>query len=203
VNIDTANQNNVTLTNQQQTSTSQAKVDTWKFELKKHAKSSEDHLAGATFQLEDTDGNVIPLIEVAENTYRRLLAGEDETGESVVTEFTTTSTGNVILEGLDAGTYYLNEIEAPSGYNRLPDKVKVEITSAESGEAEEKALTKGFKVNDTDVADDVADVENQAGTELPSTGGIGTTIFYIVGGLLVICAGVLLVVRKRMSAEND
>ena len=48
-----------------------------------------------------------------------------------------------------------------------------------------------------------ANIENQSGAQLPSTGGIGTTIFYVVGGLLVVAAGVLLVTRKRMSKSED
>ena len=48
-----------------------------------------------------------------------------------------------------------------------------------------------------------ANVVNQSGAELPSTGGIGTTIFYVLGGLLVVGAGVLLVTRKRMGKSDD
>lgn len=104
------------------------------------------------------------------------------------TDFITTG-GRAEVKGLDAGTYYLLETVAPNGYNALPDDDTAFFEIAKDGSIAEADL----KVN--------ADVPNEKGTVLPSTGGIGTTIFYVVGGILVLGAGVLLITKKRMSAK--
>lgn len=112
-----------------------------------------------------------------------------------VNEITTDDTGKFSITGLDAGTYYLTETAAPNGFNQLKDRI--EVTVGEDG-----SVT--YKLPDTQnaVAADTQDgilVENKAGALLPSTGGIGTTIFYVVGGILVVGAGVLLITKKRMN----
>lgn len=96
--------------------------------------------------------------------------------------------GTFTITGLDSDTYYLEEIVAPAGYNVLSGPVKVIIND------------KGEVIYNETVVDTVK-VLNQTGTELPSTGGMGTTIFYVLGGVLMAGAFVLLVVRKRMRAE--
>ena len=106
------------------------------------------------------------------------------------TVLTTGENGKIEIDGLDADTYYLHEVEAPAGYNVLAEDVEVTVTGATTVEG---------KLTYTTV---VAKVNNQSGTELPSTGGMGTTIFYILGGVLVVGAIVLLVTKKRMSAEK-
>ena len=96
--------------------------------------------------------------------------------------------GELSFEGLENGVYELYEVEAPSGYNKK-DGVLATITVNGN--------------DDTTYTDLVYDqtVENNAGSVLPSTGGIGTTIFYIVGAILVLGAGILLVTRRRMNAN--
>ena len=101
---------------------------------------------------------------------------------------TTGENGKIEIDGLDADTYYLRETQAPAGYNKLADDQAVTITGATKGENE--------KLTYTTV---VAKINNQSGAELPSTGGIGTTIFYVLGGVLVVGAAVLLVTKKRME----
>lgn len=106
------------------------------------------------------------------------------------TVLTTDASGKIEIDGLDADTYYLREVEAPAGYNKLPSDVQVTITGATTVDGELTYTTVVAKIN------------NQSGTELPSTGGIGTTIFYVVGGILVVGAVVLLVARKRVNSEE-
>ncbi len=102
---------------------------------------------------------------------------------------TTVENGAASFDGIADGTYYLEEIAAPAGYNLLQDPVKVVVNGTNATATNLNALT----VNE--------EVANQSGTELPSTGGMGTTIFYVLGGVLMAGALVLLVVRKRMRTE--
>lgn len=90
---------------------------------------------------------------------------------------------------MDVGTYYLEEIEAPKGYNKLTKPIKVEIADK----------TGAITVDGTSISDTTVKVENKAGTVLPGTGGIGTTIFYLIGGGLMVAAAVLLIAKKRME----
>ena len=106
--------------------------------------------------------------------------------------------GKIAVEGLDADTYYLEETKAPGGYNKLAGPVKVEISHTVIDEGAH--MTNTLKQDGTVVAK--VEIENKSGTELPSTGGIGTTIFYVLGSILVIGAVVLLIVKKRMSASE-
>ena len=91
--------------------------------------------------------------------------------------------GDVTIKGLAEGTYYLEEIEAPQGYNKLKEvlTVSLENLTVEKGATVEKVVV------------------NLSGTELPSTGGVGTTLFYIGGGALFLGALVVLITKKRME----
>lgn len=123
--------------------------------------------------------------------------------------------GNFSITGLDDGIYYLKETKAPTGYNLLVNPVKVEIIATTANNqtwdgAADKALTAlQIKVNDGDAASgNLSDgtvstnIENNSGTTLPSTGGVGTTIFYVLGSILVIAAAVLLITKRRMQSVN-
>lgn len=167
---------------------------TWKLPIYKYHKAGETKkpLAGAEFILykgseesnrdyaQVTNGKLTGWTKVKTDA-ARLVSGDD---------------GMIAVEGLDADTYYLEETKAPGGYNRLAGPVKVEISHDVSAEGTQ--MTHTLK-QDTTVVDKV-EIENQSGTELPSTGGIGTTIFYVLGSILVIGAAVLLITKKRMSA---
>lgn len=176
---------------------------TWDVDVFKYAKNGEADtaLAGAKFTLsKNADGsNPIALVSEGNNVYR--VAKTDETG--TVTEITTDTTGKFTIKGLDADTYYLKETAAPAGYNMLAAPIKVIIDNngnvtyatkttadGEYGSAVTADATLGIKVL------------NQTGAILPSTGGMGTTVFYVLGGALVLAAVVLLVTRKRMSSKG-
>ncbi|MCI6966546.1 SpaH/EbpB family LPXTG-anchored major pilin [bacterium] len=168
---------------------SETKTYTWDVDVFKYTMDGETEkaLAGATFTLsKNSDGsNPIALVSEGNNVYRVAKTGETGT----VTEITTDATGKFTIKGLDADTYYLTETAAPAGYNKLADPVTIVIG--------ENGVVNGT----TEAPQGVNEVKvlNQSGTELPSTGGIGTTIFYIVGGVLVVGAVVLLVTKKRMN----
>ena len=101
-------------------------------------------------------------------------------------EFETTMDGKASINGLKDGSYKLYEIEAPKGYNPLKDPVNITINGKDSsGTIHVDNLTVSLNIG------------NSKGALLPSTGGIGTTIFYVLGGILVLGAAVVLVVRRR------
>ena len=105
-----------------------------------------------------------------------------------MSQITTSATGKFKISGLDADTYYLKEVTAPKGYNKLSAPVK--ITIGENGT---------ITVDDKAIAGTNVEVENKSGSLLPSTGGMGTTLFYIFGAILVIGSGVVLITKKRMK----
>ena len=171
---------------------STTKTYTWDVDVFKYTMNGETEtaLAGAKFTLsKNADGsNPIALVSEGNNVYRVAKTGETGT----VTEITTDATGKFTIKGLDADTYYLTETAAPAGYNKLAGPVTIVI--GENG-----------VVNATTEAPQGVDevkVLNQSGTELPSTGGMGTTIFYVLGSILVVGAAVLLVTKKRMSSAE-
>ena len=176
--------------NTKYTPDSQTKTYTWDVDVFKYTMNgdTETALAGATFTLsKNSDGsNPIALVSKGNNVYRVAKTGETGT----VTEVTTDTTGKFTIKGLDADTYYLTETAAPAGYNKLAGPVTIVI--GENG-----------VVNGTTEAPQGVDevkVLNQSGTELPSTGGIGTTIFYVLGGVLAVGAVALLIAKRRTRA---
>ena len=178
--------------NTKYTPDSQTKTYTWDVDVFKYTMNGETEkaLAGSTFTLsKNSDGSSpIALVSKGNNVYRVAKTGETGT----VTEITTDATGKFTIQGLDADTYYLTETAAPAGYNKLAGAVT--ITIGENG-----------VVNATAEAPQGVDevkILNQSGTELPSTGGMGTTLFYVLGSVLVVGAVVLLVTRKRMSNKG-
>ena len=130
---------------------------------------------------------------------------------------TATSEGDAtkfVFNGLDDGTYTFTETVPPNGYNTI-DPVTFVVSATHDATAD-SGITE-LKVEDTDgnefsgeltftatakTGTIETDILNQKGSVLPSTGGIGTTIFYIVGAILVIGAGILLVTRRRMGVER-
>ncbi len=111
------------------------------------------------------------------------------TDKAAATKFVTPDNGKFAIKGLDSDTYYLEETTPPAGYNALKEPVKIVIDNAGK-------VTYGS--NDSIANPDVK-VLNKTGAELPSTGGVGTTVFYVLGGILAVGAAVLLVTKKRME----
>lgn len=131
------------------------------------------------------------------------------------TVMTTDNNGVLIVKGVASGTYQITEEAAPAGYNKLvgTKPVIAAVTSettttktvyldADGNEVgEDEKVNTVICDNDT-LAASVAVIVNLTGAILPSTGGIGTTIFYVVGGILVAAAGILLITKKRMSGRD-
>ena len=114
--------------------------------------------------------------------------------------------GSAMLQGFDDQVeYYLYETEAPAGYNKLNTPVSFKFF-AQYESSESALFAAGYPkvaINaGTEESVLEANVVNQTGVELPSTGGIGTTIFYVVGGLMVLGAVVLLITKKRVGTEK-
>lgn len=147
-------------------------------------------LAGAEFELRKgtADGELVKL------AYNNGVYVPAENGTAKLTSAETTGAFNI--KGLDVGTYYLVETKAPEGYSVCkPIEVTIEATHAEATNGIEANTT--IKINKSDATGVV--VENFKQSILPSTGGIGTTIFYVIGGILMVGAGVVLISRRRRS----
>lgn len=116
--------------------------------------------------------------------------------KSAATEVITDANGAAHFNGLQAGTYYLEETVAPAGYNQLTKDITIVLDKNGSATIDGAASAPGAGHSLT------AGVANSTGTVLPETGGTGTAIFVALGALAVICAGVFLVTNKRMSKES-
>lgn len=166
---------------------------------------THDSLSGAKFSIEGVTANATDEKGVYEYSKN-----------GTVSEFETNDEGVLVIKGVKAGTYAVSETKAPDGYNKLKDTVSVTASVNETSEytttttvyynaAGEvvdtevdggKTVTTTYPVNVASI-----DIENNAGTALPSTGGIGTTVFYVLGSILVFGAAIVLIVRRRMNAR--
>lgn len=170
-----------------------------------------EKLEGVQFKLKNSDGKYVIISEEAATEGKVKGWSDTKDGGSVLT---TAAGGKFAVIGLDDGIYYLEETKPLDGYNTIKDPIKVTISAeTENGQnwtdgTAENALTalnitigEGDKASTTGGAADTGIVstivENNKGVELPGTGGIGTTIFYVVGGILVVGAAVLLIAKKR------
>ena len=175
-------------------------------------------LAGAKFTLSyDAAGsNKINLVASGTtDTYNVCTIGTAHSGTHThVTEVTTGAAGVLYIRGLDAGTYYLTETAAPTGYTPLDKPVEIVVgtdgavkyktSGANGGYSTVGKITLDPDGKGEGVSADVnnaVQVLNQAGNKLPATGGMGTTIFYTVGALMMVCALVMLITKKKMSAN--
>lgn len=158
--------------------------------------ATSKRLKGATFILyKDKDGQKL---YYKQDTATKAVTWTENKDNA--TKFTTGEDGKATFKGLEEGTYYLEETKAPDGYNKLKEDVKVEITATykENGELYNSSATSdnyGQYIQ-------VQSIANKAGAVLPSTGGIGTTIFYVLGSIMALGAAVLLIAKKRLNGQD-
>lgn len=141
-------------------------------------------LKGAKFVLKNSEGKYY---YVDETTKKVTWVDTIEGATKVITD----ENGVAKFAGLKEDTYSLVETEAPAGYNKLTEDKEVVVTSEKNGNPQNIEANISLDIN----------VPNNTGSVLPSTGGIGTTIFYVVGGILVAGAAILLVTRKRVEEQ--
>lgn len=185
------------------TNESETSTVTYEIKVLKYSGTLDNALKGATFKLYDSEvnenkpackNNPIQLVKNGNDgqNYRRALKGE----ENSFAEVTTTENGTFSIQGLKPGTYYLEETAAPKGYNKLSKKIEVVITDDGTLIVDGKSRGGDYNLPISQV-----NVENKTGTLLPSTGGMGTTMIYMAGAILVIASGIVLVSKKRSKAK--
>lgn len=158
--------------------------------INKYAAGNEStKLEGAKFVLKNAEGKYYNC-----DTATKAVTWVDNKADT--TEVTTDVNGVARFDGLQAGTYKLEETAAPAGYNQLTKDITIVLNKDGSATIDGFASAPGADHSLT------AGVANSTGTMLPETGGIGTVIFVALGALAVICAGVFLVTNKRMSKES-
>lgn len=191
--------------------TPEDKVIVFTYELDTTKVDGQDNtkkLEGAEFKLHNADNKWA--IVNRENKVTGW-ADKEEDGSTLISD----ANGVFKVIGLDDGTYYLKETKAPTGYNLLSSEITVVITATTTnGQTWTDGAASSALTNLAVTADGTAGtgntntgvagitVANNKGSTLPETGGMGTTIFYVIGAILVIGAGVVLITRKRMSASK-
>lgn len=196
--VGTEHENTVTLAYKSQTMTDKAVVKTYDLgttadgtaTITKVDGSNETPLAGVKFVLSKTVNGATKYAAFTNNYLTGWVDRQDQ-----ATELVTDSKGNIKAYGLDADTYILTETATLPGYNLLNDTITVVID--ENGNETYKLTN-----NSTEEAKNQIKIVNEAGSQLPTTGGMGTTVLYIAGAVLVLGAGITLVVRRRMNSDQ-
>ena len=192
------------------TTPSEAKTPTYPLDILKVKKDSDPEviLADAHFTLyaSTTAGDIdeskpIKVTKDSEGKYS-YAADQASTDPSVITDMVTVANKidgkgyNLHINGLAAGTYYLKETQAPEGYNKLTDAIKVIITKSTTEDENDWTLT----VENGTAVDKIVKIENSTGSLLPSTGGMGTIIFAVIAAILVLGVAVSFIRDKRKNA---
>ena len=201
----TGNPNEATLEYKDGTrgTSSSTKTYTWKIDIYKYFQDSagtKKPLKDATFVLYRQNSSNTP-------EYAKISADKIEWGteKEQATPLTSDKEGKIAISRLDADTYYLEETKAPTGYNPLTSPIEIKIEHSTMNETSASATITYKQQGTEDSATNITstenrvEVENKTGTTLPSTGGMGTTLFYVIGGGLMVAAIVLLVTKKRME----
>lgn len=166
------------------TNTKTFKMDVFKYTENRNDKTKKDGLAGAVFTLKkEGETNTINFVREKTDETNGDVYRVAKTGNANIT---TNKSGKFTIKGLSAGTYKLEETKQPAGYNKLRGPVTVVIDNV------------GNVTVDGANADPVK-VLNKTGTVLPSTGGMGTTMIYLIGGALVLGSGVVLATKRRVK----
>lgn len=188
-----------------------ASVYTYQIEFQKQSSADNTPLANATFRMIRTDGtNSYYAVFTKTNDIYRITDWEQKTdtapSDSTLLKSSSDSSklGYFTVQGMDAQTYFLEEVDAPDGYNKMTQPVTVTITSGVT----DRNLTTLHAVVDSNTVQGncntgliaTAPIYNTPGNTLPATGGMGTTIFYIVGGVLVLGAAAAFVMKRRNEA---
>ena len=192
--------------NNSETVLSQTNTYTYKFDLVKIDGTTKKLLSNVEFKLYEAatgsvdgeyvvSGEPIKFVRTG-NTYR---VAEDATAKGVTDTIVTTDNEKVTIEGLDKKIYYLSETKPLDGYNKPNGAFSVDLTS---GNMVTTTTIGKNTVVDAKNAQKAKVIENNTGAVLPSTGGMGTTVFYVVGGGLMAVAVVLLVTKKRMENKR-
>lgn len=186
----TGNPNETILDYGNKNSTSKSETKTYTYGIQVFKKDGKDSkaLAGAKFNLyadSEADANIVKFSNNGTNVYTYKKDG-------TITDLVSDANGLINIQGLKEGTYFLKEIEAPKGYNKLTSSIQITVKQTTSG-------TKEIIVNG-DTAKKV-EVENNTGSLLPSTGGMGTTLIYLVGAALVLGSGIVLATKKNAKAK--
>ena len=185
-----------------------------------NGKTPDDKVVVFTYKLDvdKIDANGDPLTGAGFTLYKKNSSDEYE---AVGSEVKGTDMTNFLWKGIDDGDYKIVETTTPDGYNTMSDiEFTVSATHSNGDEPELSTLTvnndklaayvdagtmtkvkTGSEPKVTESGEVTGEIINQSGTTLPSTGGIGTQLFYIGGGLLALIAVVLLVTKRRMTAE--
>lgn len=177
----------------------ESKVYTYDINIFKYYKgegNTETGLANATFKLTSSEESTSTAIELVKEDGAGLVyhvKGDNETG--AVSEVTTGADGKITIKGLKAGTYYLHETIAPTGYNKLKKPIKIEITVTDNN-----YTTPSYKVDDKANADNTIKVENVKGVMLPETGSVGT-IGLTALGVAIVLLGVF--APRKKKKENQ
>ena len=174
--------------NKQETTTEKVTTKSFQFDLVKIDGADNKLLDGAEFTLSDGD-ETLYFVKDGKGNYRVAKAGDEGATSTIAVKG-----GKVNIYGLAGKEYTLTETKAPDGYNKLEESVTVDLTSGSLIKA--NIIEAGVYENGGKA------IANHAGTVLPSTGGMGTTMFYVIGGGLMVAAVVLLVTKKRMEHKN-
>ena len=184
------------------TTPSEAKTNTYPLDINKTKKGSEEKLAGAKFRLYSSEADAKVNDESKAIKVSPVVAGVAGNyvvdPASTITEFESVKAiegkgYNLHINGLEAKDYWLVETQAPEGFNKLTDPIKVTITKGNDAEWT-------VKKNDKEETDKIIDIANSTGSLLPSTGGMGTIIFAVIAAILVLGVAVSFIRDKRKNA---